>query len=133
MHPDHWKKIEAIYQSAVEQPESERSAFVRRTCQGDEELFREVEEMLEAQGQAGSFLAQPAAEEMGLAQDQKPNGTLIGKRLGAYEILSPLGKGGMGEVYRARDIRLDRIAAVKILPPEVAADPGRLHRFVREA
>jgi serine/threonine protein kinase len=133
MRPDRWHRLEKIYQSALEQPEAERSAFLRAACGEDEGLLREAGEMLEARGQAGSFLAQPAAEEMGLAQDQKPNGTLIGKRLGAYEILSLLGKGGMGEVYRARDIRLDRIAALKILPPEVAADPGRLHRFVREA
>ena len=56
-----------------------------------------------------------------------------GKRLGPYEILSPLGAGGMGEVYKARDVRLDRWIALKILPPEVASDPDRLRRFEQEA
>ena len=56
-----------------------------------------------------------------------------GTRLGPYEILSPLGAGGMGEVYRARDTRLDRIVAIKVLRPHVAADPGRRQRFEREA
>ncbi|HEY3123439.1 MAG TPA: serine/threonine-protein kinase, partial [Thermoanaerobaculia bacterium] len=56
-----------------------------------------------------------------------------GKRLGPYEILSPLGAGGMGEVYKARDIRLDRFVAIKILPTEVASDPDRLRRFEQEA
>jgi TolB-like protein/Tfp pilus assembly protein PilF len=56
-----------------------------------------------------------------------------GTLLGPYEILSPLGKGGMGEVYRARDKKLDRDVAVKVLPPAVAADPDTLARFEREA
>ncbi len=56
-----------------------------------------------------------------------------GMRLGVYDILAPVGAGGMGEVYRARDSRLQREAAVKVLPSEVAADPGRLARFEREA
>ncbi len=56
-----------------------------------------------------------------------------GFRLGPYEILSPLGAGGMGEVYRARDSKLDRYVAIKVLPESVAADPDRLGRFEREA
>src|SRR6187455_658934 len=56
-----------------------------------------------------------------------------GARLGAYEILSPLGAGGMGEVYRARDTKLGRDVAIKILPDIFAADPERIARFQREA
>jgi len=56
-----------------------------------------------------------------------------GTRLGPYEILSPVGAGGMGEVYEARDTRLDRMVAIKILPTAVAGDPGRRERFQREA
>src|SRR5512137_914592 len=56
-----------------------------------------------------------------------------GARLGRYEVVAPLGAGGMGEVYRARDERLDRDVAVKVVPEEVAADPERLARFEREA
>ena len=54
-------------------------------------------------------------------------------RLGSYEILSPLGAGGMGEVYRARHVKLRREAAIKVLPSEFASDPERLRRFEREA
>src|SRR6516164_6444231 len=57
----------------------------------------------------------------------------VGSRLGGYEILSLLGQGGMGEVYRARDVRLGRDVAIKILPTDVADDPDRLARFEREA
>jgi len=56
-----------------------------------------------------------------------------GTRLGPYEILAPIGAGGMGEVYRARDIKLDRQVAIKILPDAVAQDPDRMARFEREA
>ena len=56
-----------------------------------------------------------------------------GKALGPYEILSPIGAGGMGEVYRARDTRLDRTVAIKVLPEHVAADPDLKQRFEREA
>ena len=56
-----------------------------------------------------------------------------GDRLGPYEIIAPIGSGGMGEVYRARDSRLDRIVAIKLLPPEKMADPDRKRRFVNEA
>ena len=57
----------------------------------------------------------------------------VGSRVGPYEILAPLGAGGMGEVYRARDTRLGRDVAIKVLPAEFAADPERLRRFEKEA
>ena len=56
-----------------------------------------------------------------------------GTQLGPYEIQSPIGAGGMGEVYRAHDVRLDRIVAIKILPASFATDPDRLQRFAQEA
>ena len=58
---------------------------------------------------------------------------VAGSKLGPYEILSPLGAGGMGEVYRARDVRLGREVAIKILPDSLSADPDRLRRFEQEA
>ena len=58
---------------------------------------------------------------------------VTGTRLGPYEIVAPLGAGGMGEVYRARDTRLGREVAVKVLPPDVASDPERLRRFEQES
>src|SRR5260370_13505938 len=57
----------------------------------------------------------------------------VGNRLGSYEILAPIGAGGMGEVYKARDIKLDREVAIKVLPSALACDPERLARFEREA
>jgi serine/threonine protein kinase len=57
----------------------------------------------------------------------------LGDKLGPYEILAPIGKGGMGEVYRAKDTKLDREVAIKVLPSALAQDPERLARFEREA
>src|SRR5262249_27790403 len=64
---------------------------------------------------------------------QKVMSLLPGARLGPYEVLAPLGAGGMGEVWRARDARLARVVAVKLLPADVASDPSRLKRFEKEA
>ena len=58
---------------------------------------------------------------------------VAGTRLGPYEIVGPIGAGGMGEVYKARDTRLDRTVAIKILPADLSADPDRRARFEREA
>src|SRR5881394_2159516 len=57
----------------------------------------------------------------------------VGDKLGPYQILAPIGKGGMGEVYRARDTKLEREVAIKVLPAALAQDPERLTRFEREA
>src|SRR5262249_39821337 len=65
--------------------------------------------------------------------DKEPMTLAPGSKLGVYEILPPLGAGGMGEVYRARDARLSREIAIKVLPAEVATDPGRRQRFEQEA
>lgn len=58
---------------------------------------------------------------------------LPGNRLGPYEIVAPIGAGGMGEVYKAKDTRLDRVVAIKVLPPSKVSDPERKRRFVQEA
>src|SRR5205807_4595030 len=89
--------------------------------------------------QAGSFAERPAVELLDvLALDSRTmgaSGPVVkpGDRLGVYEIQSLLGAGGMGEVYKARDTRLDRTVALKILPADFAADADRFHRFEREA
>lgn len=79
----------------------------------------------------GCFL--PLGPRMGHHPESFSVALTAGARLGAYEILAPLASGGMGEIYRARDPRIGREVAIKILPPDVAADPDRLHRFEREA
>lgn len=131
MKPERWERIESLFNAALERDSGERGAFLAQAC-GDAALRREVEALLAAHAaeiESAKFPANLAAEMFAGERAARQVGDVIGP----YQILSLLGKGGMGEVYRARDSRLDRIVALKILPAEVAADQERMRRFVREA
>lgn len=124
MTPEQWQQIKGILGGALELPPSEREAYLNRECP-DPSLRREVESLLAACDAGDShFLEQPEFER----EDLEP-----GTMLGPYEILSHLGSGGMGEVYRARDTKLKREIALKLLPRDFARNPGALVRFEREA
>ena len=106
-----------------------------RSCQRDEELLGEVEKLLRSHEQAGGFLAGPDLG-AGRKREERQQGLARlapGTRLGPYEIIAMLGAGGMGEVYRARDTRLGREVAVKVLLPAFSEDADRLRRFEQEA
>src|SRR5262245_47893344 len=101
--PDRWATIERIYQAALALPVEERTAFLAEACVGDEELRRDVESLLAQQASADAVFTRGAAlAAAGLVTDVRCS-VLTGQRLGAYQILAPIGAGGMGEVYRARD------------------------------
>jgi serine/threonine protein kinase len=132
MNPERWRRIEEIYHSVLEIEPAARRNFLAEACGGDEDLRREVESLLAQPDSTGAFLDQnawTAAEDLAATQSI----ITLGDKLGPYEILGPLGAGGMGEVYRARDSKLGREVAVKMLPREFARDPQRLARFRREA
>ena len=95
---------------------------------GDADLCRQVELLLAKGEEAGSFLETPA-----MAVTETATAAVVGRQFGPYRIVSPLGAGGMGELYRARDSKLHRDVAIKILPSEFARNPDRLARFRREA
>jgi serine/threonine protein kinase/Tol biopolymer transport system component len=125
------REVERICQAALEREPSERAAFVTEACAGDNALRQEVDSLLAQEFGTPGFLSTPAAV---LAGDLSGDGrSIIGRRLGAYEILVQIGEGGMGQVYRARDTKLGRDVAIKILPPAFTSDPERLARFAREA
>jgi serine/threonine protein kinase len=130
---DHWTTVKRIHQSALEKDPSERAAFVRVACCGDETVLREVESLLSYATDADSFLARPALELAPAVTGDPDEHTLVGRALTHYQVLSLLGAGGMGEVYLARDSRLGRTVALKILPGDLARDPERMQRFEREA
>lgn len=125
------RDVERICQEALERPRGERETFLRDACAGDEELRRAVERLLAHEPAASGFLSTPA---LAVAADLATRPALrAGQRIGSYTILSSLGSGGMGEVYRARDATLGRDVAIKVLPPIFTGDRERLARFEREA
>src|SRR5262245_27354279 len=118
MKPERWRQIEELYQAALERDITERAAFLDGACVGDEELRCEVDSLIVAHEQANGsedFLNQPALQvaAQAIAEDQARS--LVGRKLGRYQILSLLGRGGMGEVFCARDTRLGRKVAIKVL------------------
>jgi eukaryotic-like serine/threonine-protein kinase len=128
MDSDPWTHIERVFNQAHARPPKERAAFLAQACAGRPALRHEVELMLgQAASMDGLLKEVPTVETPG-----RPS-VLIGRRLGAYQIVSRVAVGGMGEVYRAHDSRLSRHVAVKVLPADVCADPIRLRRFKREA
>src|SRR5262245_24202975 len=133
-----WSQVETLYHAALEREPGARDAFLAQACAGDEELRHEVEELLGYDGAAESFIKGNALAfearrlgSEGLSQTQPQ--LILGQVIGAYKILSRLGRGGMGVVYRARDERLRRDVAIKVLPASFASDADRLRRFEQEA
>jgi Tol biopolymer transport system component len=131
--PERRRRVDDLCDAALDRDPRERTGFVAAACGGDETLRQEVEALLARAPRAEGFLAMPigvvAAEVLGMEH----GASLVGRQVGAYQIVSHLGTGGMGEVYRARDTRLGREVAIKILPPAFKDDPERLARFEREA
>src|SRR5262245_14927362 len=121
MTPEQWQRAREVLADALELNPEDRPAFLDRACSSDHALRREVELLLSSSNATRSSFLQSA-----------PNARLTltkGTRLGDFEILSLLGSGGMGEVYRARDTKLARDVAIKILPDEFTIDSERRARF----
>src|SRR5262245_26357097 len=121
-----WMRVKAIFDAAVVLEPNARAACLSSMCGSDEGLRQHVEALLASHDRAGSFLERPAA-----ALISGPPDELIGRTLDRYRIVSRLGAGGMGEVYKAHDSKLERDVALKLLPADVDAD--RLRRFRAEA
>ena len=118
-----WRRVEEIVHAALEQAPVERSAFVRDACGDDDTLRAEVE----------SLLANASAADKSVLRIGNLGVDLVGRQIGVYRVDAFLGAGGMGEVYRARDTKLQRDVAIKVLPAGISSDPERLARFQREA
>ena len=133
MNPEELRRIEELYHAALEVDTEKRAAFLNQACGRDTNLLRRVKLLLDAEERPNGLLDGPvsmqAARMLETQQPVLPRGGV----LGSYEVLSVLGRGGMGEVYRARDTKLGREVAIKVLPPEFINDPERLVRFRREA
>jgi len=122
MHPERWKTVERIFHAALERGQHERAAFLDSACANDSELRSEVESLLKETSETASFIEPPLVRQ-----------SLTGCELNHYRIGPLLGQGGMAEVYRAHDTRLNRDVALKVLHSADLLDRERLERFYREA
>jgi eukaryotic-like serine/threonine-protein kinase len=128
-----WDRVRQLFQRALDRAPGERDAFLHAACAGQEDLRREVASLLSAHDALGSFMGAPAFGPESASAVDAPLSLQPGQSLGRFRVLSALGAGGMGEVYRVRDTRLRRDVALKLLPPGLAADPQRFARFERES
>ncbi|MBX7187159.1 MAG: serine/threonine-protein kinase [Vicinamibacteria bacterium] len=125
-------RVEALYHQMLERPAQERVAALAAACPHDPALAAEVQSLLDQPESTAGLFASPALDLAARAVSAAGQ-SLVGRRLGAFEIQGLLGKGGMGEVYRGWDKRLSRAVAIKILPSAFQDDPDRGARFEREA
>ena len=127
MTPERWQQIREVLHGAMQVPVAERSAFLDSKCSDDRTLRKEVESFLSAEGEVSQeFLQRPIAIAEAISYEP-------GTRLGPYEVVAFIGAGGMGEVYKARDTRLGRTVAIKVLPAHLSSSSQHNERFQREA
>jgi serine/threonine protein kinase len=132
MPAERWQQVERLYHAVLEHRPEARADFLARACHGDAALRGEVESLLRYANETTGFL-EPSAFGAALTDLAEAPGQLAGKRVGGYEVSALLGAGGMGEVYRARELRLGRDVALKILAPSLAGSAGDVRRFEEEA
>jgi serine/threonine protein kinase len=126
-----WEEVKRLFHEVLDRPLEGRTAWLVQQCRGDPEVGAEVERLITAHLAAGSFIETPVTD---LHTDPHGAPTLVaGMRLGPYEIVAPIGAGGMAEVYRGRDTRLGRTVAIKVLPRHLSGDSNRRARLEREA
>ncbi|HZE70929.1 MAG TPA: protein kinase [Pyrinomonadaceae bacterium] len=133
MQPERWHRVDDILQAALALQPAERSAFIDGSCGGDESLRDEVMSLLSLEQGPLDLIDTPALEVAAplLASDQPDLSE--GQLIGHYRIVSLLGIGGMGEVYLAKDEKLNRRIALKLLPTDYTRNQARLRRFEQEA
>jgi serine/threonine protein kinase/Tol biopolymer transport system component len=133
MTPERWQQVQTVFLGALKRDVAERASFLDQVCAGDAELREEVDSLLKVHSSSGDVLDKTvgAVAAKLLAPDQSE--TLAGQTIGPYRVERQIGRGGMGEVYLARDTRLNRPVAIKLLPASFINDPERVRRFQQEA
>src|SRR4030095_3345894 len=128
-----WLKVREIFDSALRRQPEERRRFVNDACGEDKTLLAEVESLLASHDSAESFMETPAVAKVAALIEPATKKLEKGSSFGHYEIIDHIGTGGMGEVYLAKDTRLGRKVALKLLPTSFTVDTDRVRRFEREA
>ena len=132
MDRQYWLDVERLFHEALALPPQRRLQFLDDSCAGNDTLKHDVQSLLD-ESSADDFLETPVLGPDATHAHAPAHSSLVGRRLSEYEISARIGAGGMGEVYRARDIKLGRDVAVKVLPAPMAQDATRIARFRREA
>jgi serine/threonine protein kinase len=131
--PKRLQQLEELFHEALGLEPKQRAAFIARARESNPQLADAVESLIAAHERPGSFIDRPAVEAVAeMTTDSQPQ-LKAGQIIGHYQIIAPLGKGGMGDVYLANDPKLGRKVALKLLPAEFTGSKERLLRFVQEA
>ncbi len=136
MTPERWERVKTLYDAARARPARDRSTFLERECKGDTDLQLEIEALLDqplGTDDFMKFVGGPAPRFPAPPFPAMSIVSLVGRRIGTFEVRSLLGRGGMGEVYRAHDTKLGRDVAIKVLPHVFTAEPNRVASLEREA
>src|SRR5439155_21295139 len=133
MTPERYREVSQVFRAASEIPPERRAAFLDAACGDDKALRQDVESLLVHDSHGEGWINGRALDVAAQALASKPFESWVGRQVHHYQVSSLLGRGGMGEVYRARDRRLERDVALKILPIAYSTDAERLRRFEQEA
>jgi eukaryotic-like serine/threonine-protein kinase len=133
MSEERWEQLYQIFDAARELPAGAAAEFIARSCGTDEALRAQAQSLLEAEAASGEFMVKPAFDRLAAAMASDRWSLGAGELIGPYTIVQLLGSGGAGEVWRARDERLGRDVAIKVLLPHFATDADRIRRFAEEA
>lgn len=134
LYPAQWPRLEQLYHDALALPSMERGVFLQRICGENDELLHELVQLLACDARADGFLEEPlVAFGGGTAIDGRPPILEPGCRVGDFEVVRHLGRGGMGDVYEAEDVALRRRVALKLLTPASTEPASSRRRLLREA
>ena len=128
-----FNQVESVFHAALDLPVADRNAYIERACNGDDALLAEVSSLLLSVERSNGFMETPALAAGFNILLNTSQESLIGKSIGSYDIIAPLGKGGMGEVYLGEDKRLNRKVALKFLSPELVGDNWAKRQLAKEA